>query len=42
MTTQKQKTARVKFKKNIAKAKAIHKKSPGKKWATCVKQAFKK
>ena len=30
------------FKKGIAKAKAIHKKSPGKKWHTCLKEGFKK
>ena len=33
---------KAKFKKKIAEAKAIHKKHPGKKWGTCVKEAFKK
>jgi len=30
------------LKAGIARAKAIRKKSPGKKWQTCVKEAFKK
>ena len=42
MTTQAQKLARDKFKKKIAKAKAILAKHPGMKQITEVKQAFKK
>lgn len=42
MATAKQKTAQAKFKAKIANAKKIHKANPKKKWATCVKEAFKK
>lgn len=34
--------AKAKFKATIAVAKKIHKAHPGKKWTTCVKEAFKK
>jgi len=40
--TAKQKAAQAKFKTNIAKAKKIKAAHPGKKWASCVKEAFKK
>lgn len=41
-TTAKQKQARAKFKTKIAAAKKIKKANPKKKWATCVKEAWKK
>lgn len=42
MPTAKQKAAKAKFKAAIARAKKIHKDHPGKKWTSCVKEAFKK
>ena len=42
MTTQAQKLAKDKFKKKIAKAKAILAKHPNMKWSSAVKQTFKK
>ena len=42
LTTQAQKLARDKFKKKIAKAKAILAKHPNMKWSSAVKRAFKK
>jgi hypothetical protein len=42
MTTAKQAAVRNKFKKVIKKAKEIRKKSPGKAWKTCVKEAWAK
>ena len=33
---------KARMKKKMAEAKKIHEKHPGKKWATCVKEAWKK
>jgi len=33
---------KAKLKAGIARAKKIHKEHPGKKWTTCVKEAYKK
>lgn len=41
MATPKQRKAREHFKSKIDKAKKIRKQHPHKKWATCVKEAFK-
>ncbi len=42
MPSAKQKAAQTKFKKKIAEAKKIHKAHPGKKFSTCIKEAYKK